>query len=294
MSKETLGFIGVGNMGGPMATRLLQQGWDVVVYDPNVDAVQALVALGARKAGSVSELANCASTALLSLPTPAVVQGVVSALAGGKEVRRVVDFSTIGPAAALQAATYLAQTNVVYVDSPVSGGVPGAQEGRLALMVACSKSDYATLQSMLHVLGKTFHVGEKPGQAQILKLGNNLLSASAIAVSSEVMAMGVKAGLDPRVMIEVINASSGRNSATQDKFPRAILPGTFDFGFSTGLAYKDVRLCIDEAERLGVPMPAGAAVREVLAITNAVYGPDSDYTSMCRLVESWAGVEVRA
>jgi len=294
MSKETLGFIGVGNMGGPMAARLLQQGWHVVVFDPDAKAVEALIALGARKADSIVELADCASTVLLSLPTPAVVQEVVSILSGGKQVRRVVDFSTIGPAAASQASTHLAQTDVAYVDSPVSGGVPGARDGKLALMVACGRADFDSLQPVLQVFGKTFHVGEKAGQAQILKLANNLLSASAIAVSSEVMAMGVKGGLDPRVMLDVINASSGRNSATQDKFPRSILPGTFDFGFATGLAYKDVRLCIDEAARLGVPMPAGAAIREVLAITNAVYGPDSDYTSMCRLVESWAGVQVRA
>ena len=104
--------------------------------------------------------------------------------------------------------------------------------------------------------------------------------------------MGVKAGLDPRVMVDVINASSGRNSATQDKFPRAVLPRTFDFGFTTGLSYKDVRLCIDEAEALGVPMVVGGAVRQFLAMTNAAFGADSDFTSMAKLVEGWAGVEV--
>jgi 3-hydroxyisobutyrate dehydrogenase len=107
------------------------------------------------------------------------------------------------------------------------------------------------------------------------------------------MVMGVKAGLNPKLMLEILNAGTGRNSATQDKFPRSILPGTFDFGFATGLSYKDVRLCIEEAETLGVPMVVGAAVREMLAITNALYGPESDFTSMCRIVESWAGVEVR-
>src|SRR3546814_11020702 len=107
------------------------------------------------------------------------------------------------------------------------------------------------------------------------------------------MAMAVKGGLDPRIMLDVINSGSGRNSATQDKFPRSILPGTFDYGFGTGLAYKAIRLCIDEAEQLGVPMVVGAAVREMLAITNSVYGPESEYTSLWRVVESWEGVEVR-
>ena len=113
-------------------------------------------------------------------------------------------------------------------------------------------------------------------------------------VSSEALAMGVKAGIDPQVMIDIINAGSGRNSATQDKFPRSILPGTFDFGFATGLSYKDVRLCVDEAEALGVPMVAGAAVRQMLAVTNAKFGPQSDFTSSPRCVEEWAGVEIRS
>jgi 3-hydroxyisobutyrate dehydrogenase-like beta-hydroxyacid dehydrogenase len=107
------------------------------------------------------------------------------------------------------------------------------------------------------------------------------------------MAMGVKAGIDARVLIDIINAGSGRNSATQDKFPRSILPGTFDFGFATGLSYKDVRLCVDEAEALGVPMIVGAAVREMLAVTNAKFGADSDFTSIARVLEEWAGVEIR-
>jgi 3-hydroxyisobutyrate dehydrogenase-like beta-hydroxyacid dehydrogenase len=105
--------------------------------------------------------------------------------------------------------------------------------------------------------------------------------------------MGVKAGLDPSVLIDIINAGSGRNSATQDKFPRSILPGTFDFGFATGLSYKDVRLCVDEAEALGVPMVVGAAVREMLAVTNARFGADSDFTSIARVIEEWAGVQIR-
>jgi 3-hydroxyisobutyrate dehydrogenase-like beta-hydroxyacid dehydrogenase len=117
---------------------------------------------------------------------------------------------------------------------------------------------------------------------------------TALAISSEAVAMGVKAGLDPAVLVEIINAGSGRNSATQDKFPKAILPGTFDFGFATGLSYKDLRLCVDEAETLGVPMVLGAAVRQMYAITNARFGPDSDFTSVARVIEEWAGVEMRA
>jgi 3-hydroxyisobutyrate dehydrogenase len=149
------------------------------------------------------------------------------------------------------------------------------------------------VQAILAVIGKLFHVGKEPGQGQTMKLLNNLLSATAMAISSEAVVMGVKAGLDPQMIVDVINAGSGRNSATQDKFPRSILPGTFDFGFATGLSYKDVRLCVDEAETLGVPMIVGAAVRQMLAITQAKFGAASDFTCIAKVIEEWAGVEIR-
>jgi 3-hydroxyisobutyrate dehydrogenase-like beta-hydroxyacid dehydrogenase len=161
-------------------------------------------------------------------------------------------------------------------------------------MVSCPTPTLEAIQPLLATFGKVFFVGEKPGLAQVVKLGNNLLAAAALVISSEALAMGVKAGLDPAVMIDIINASSGRNSATEDKFPRAILPGTFDFGFATGLSYKDVRLCVDEAEALGVPMVLGAVVRQMLAVTNAKFGPESDFTSIAKVVEEWAGVEIRS
>ena len=136
---------------------------------------------------------------------------------------------------------------------------------------------------------------ENIGQrGQVAKLGNNLLAAGVMVMSAEVMAMGMKAGLDPQTLIDIINAGTGRNSATQDKFPKQVLTGKFNHGFATGLSYKDVRLCVDEGEGLGVPMLSGAIVREVLAITNAKYGPDSDFTNIARLIEEWAGVEIRA
>lgn len=296
MERETFGFVGVGRMGTPMTTRLLNAGHKVCVYDVSQDAVAALEKLGATPTASAAEVASLADTVFLSLPNPEIVQQAALGNGGvieGKQVKRVVDFSTIGPRMAGIVAKGLAERSIVYVDAPVSGGLAGARNGTLAVMVACPKSDYAALEAVLRNFGKPFHLGESAGQAQTMKLANNLLAAAAIAVSSEAMVMGVKAGLDPKVMLEILNTSTGRNSATQDKFPRSVLPGTFDFGFATGLSYKDVRLCIDEAEALGVPMVVGAAVREMLAVTNAMYGADSDFTSMCRVIESWAGVEVR-
>ena len=296
MDQQIVGFAGVGRMGALMAPRLMAAGHVVHVFDISAESISAMEKLGAQKASSVADLADKTDIIFLSLPNPEIVQSATLGKNGvleGKRVKRVVDFSTIGPRMAGMVANALAAKEIIYVDAPVSGGLKGARDGTLAVMVACAKPVFVELEPILKIFGKPFHLGETAGQAQTMKLANNLLAAAAIALSSEAMVMGVKAGLDPKVMLEVLNTSTGRNSATQDKFPRSILPGTFDFGFATALSYKDVKLCIDEAEALGVPMVCGAAVRQMLAVTNAMYGPDSDFTSMCRVVESWAGVEVR-
>lgn len=296
MAQQTFGFVGIGRMGGLMSGRLLDAGHKVVVFDVSEEAVAALEKKGAQRAPSAAEVGNQAEIVFLSLPNPEIVQRAALDAGGvieGRKVKRVVDFSTIGPRTAGAVAKGLAVKGIVYVDAPVSGGLKGAREGTLAVMVACKRAVYVELEETIKTFGKPFHLGETAGQAQTMKLANNLVAASAIAITSEAMVMGVKAGLNPKVMLDVLNAGSGRNSASQDKFPKSVLPGTFDFGFATGLSYKDVRLCIDEAEALGVPMVCGAVVRQMLAVTNAMYGPDSDFTSMCKVVESWAGVEVR-
>jgi 3-hydroxyisobutyrate dehydrogenase-like beta-hydroxyacid dehydrogenase len=294
---QQLGFIGVGRMGGFMTERLLAAGHSVVVTDPSEAAVAALVQRGATRAGSAAEVASSADIVFASLPSPAVVEAVALGHDGvvkGTRAKIFVDLSTTGSRVAARVAEGLGTKAIVGVDCPVSGGLAGAKNGTLAVMVSCPKATYEALEPILAIFGKLFYVGEKPGSAQTLKLVNNLLAACAMAISAEGMVMGMKAGLDPRVMIDVINVSSGRNSAIQDKFPKSVLPGTFDFGFMTGLSYKDVRLCLDEAEAMGIPMVVGSAVRQMLAVTNALYGPESDFTSIVRSVESWAGVEVRA
>lgn len=294
---ELIGFVGVGRMGGPMASRLLDAGYALCVFDTNPSAVKPLEARGARVAGSPADVASAARIVLMSLPTPNIVQAVAlgeRGIAGGSTARTVIDLSTSGPGMAAIVARGLAEHGMTLVDSPVSGGVAGATKGTLAVMVSCPKATYPEVEPVLKNFGRLFFTGEKPGLAQTAKLANNLLAAAAIVVSSEAMAMGVKAGLDPQVLLDIINAGSGRNSATQDKFPRSILPGTFDFGFATGLSYKDVRLCVDEAEAMGVPMVVGAAVRQMLAITQATFGADSDFTCIAKVVEEWAGVEIRS
>jgi 3-hydroxyisobutyrate dehydrogenase-like beta-hydroxyacid dehydrogenase len=294
---DLMGFVGVGRMGGPMANRLLDAGYRLCVYDVSDEATGPLVARGAELAASPAEVASMADTVFMSLPTPDVVREVAlggnGGLINGSKVRTVIDLSTTGPGVATEVAGRLAERNIAWVDSPVSGGVTGAKAGTLAVMVSCPKPAYQKLEPVLKVFGKLFHAGEKPGLAQTAKLANNLLAATAMVATSEVMAMGVKAGLDAKVLIDIINASSGRNSASQDKFPRAILPRTFDFGFATGLSYKDVRLCVEEAEAMGVPMVVGGAVREMLAVTRARFGAGSDFTYIAKVLEEWAGVEIK-
>lgn len=296
MTSKHFGFIGVGRMGGLMAGRLLDAGHTLTIFDRSEAALAPLLARGCRLAKTAAEVASEAEIVFASLPTPAIVQQTALGETGvihGSKIKTFIDVSTTGPRTAQRVAEGLAERNIGAVDAPVSGGLAGARNGTLAVMVSCPKPAFEALEPVLKNFGKLFFIGERPGAAQTMKLANNLLAACAMAISSEAMVMGAKAGLDPKIMLDVINVSSGRNSATQDKFPRSVLPGTFDFGFATGLSYKDVCLCLDEAESLGVPMIVGSAVRQILAVTNALYGPDSDFTSICRSVEQWAKVEVR-
>jgi 3-hydroxyisobutyrate dehydrogenase-like beta-hydroxyacid dehydrogenase len=292
-----LGFIGLGKMGGLMAARLLTAGHSVCAYDTNDQAVSELQNQGALRAGSAREVASKAEIIFASLPTPDVVKAVTLGLDGigdRSTTKYFVDLSTTGPRIARIVAEGLAERGITAVDCPVSGGMAGAKNGTLALMVSCPRKAYEEIKDLLGIFGRPTFVSEVAGAAQTLKLANNLLAACAIAISSEAFVFGVKGGLDPAIMCDVFNQSSGRNTATVDKFPRSVLPGTFDFGFSTALAYKDVRLCLDEAEALGIPTPVGSAVRQVLGITQSLFGPESDFTSVVRPYEQWAQAEVRS
>ena len=293
MKTTDYGFIGVGRMGGHMARRLLAAGHSLTVFDTSKEAIDELAKSGAQAASSALEVANATEVAFLSLPTPDVVQKVCSGLTGAKKAKIIADCSTTGPKVARIAQAELAKHGITYVDVPVSGGMKGAKDGTLAVMVSGPKAAFDKLENVVKNFGKVFFCGEGAGQAQVMKLANNLLAAAVIVLSSEAIAMGVKAGLNARQMCDIINAGSGRNSATQDKFPRSVLPGTFDFGFATGLSYKDVRLCLEEADAQGVPMIAGAAVFQMLGVTKARFGADSDFTSIARVYEEWAGVEIR-
>jgi len=290
-----IGFIGLGKMGFPMARRLIEAGHRLVVFDTRKDAVDRLVALGAQAASSPKDVADRVETVLASLPSLSASLEVATGAGGvseGSRVRRFVDLSTVGSQMAVRIHDLLGKRNIVQLDSPVSGGVGGAEKGTLAVMVSGPRAEFDAIRPVLDVIGKVFFIGEKPGAAQTMKLANNFLSATAMVATSEAVVMGVKAGLDPAVMVDVINAGSGMNTASRDKFPRAVLPRSFDFGFATGLMVKDVRLCLEEMRSLGLSMEVAEAVGRLWEVVIRDMGAESDFTSAIQPIERAAGVVV--
>jgi len=294
--KDSLGFVGIGRMGAPMVTRLLRAGHDVIIYDTNLQATAALAAEGARVAASPREVADAARTVLMSLPLPQVVIAVglgENGLVHGSAVKTVIDLSTTGPQAAGQLAAGLQARGIATIDCPVSGGVAGAERGSLALMMSGAPEEIERARPVLSVLGRPMYVGERPGMAQTMKVINNLISVTALAITSETLVLGAKAGLDPDIMVQIINAGSGRTNASEDKIPKFVLTRSFDFGFALGLSAKDIRLCLETSEQLGVPLRVGEAVRQLLNAARDKYGEQADMTELIRYVEADAGVEVR-
>jgi len=290
-----IGFIGLGKMGFPMARRLIGAKHQLVVFDTRKEAADKLVAMGAQAASSPKEVADRVETVMASLPSLQASLEVATGTNGvieGARVKRFVDLSTVGSQMAVRIHDLLKKRDIVQIDSPVSGGVGGAEKGTLAVMVSGPKAHAEALKPALEVIGRVFFIGEKPGSAQTMKLANNFLSATAVVATCEAVVMGVKSGLDPNVMIEVINAGSGMNTASRDKFPRAILPRTFDYGFTTALMVKDVRLCLDEMKSLGLSMEVAEAVGRLWEAVIRDMGAESDFTTAIKPIEKAAGVIV--
>jgi 3-hydroxyisobutyrate dehydrogenase-like beta-hydroxyacid dehydrogenase len=290
-----IGFIGLGKMGFPMARHLIEARHHLIVLDPRQEAVDKMVALGAQAASSPKEVADRAETVMASLPTLQVSLDVATGAGGvieGKRVKRFVDLSTVGAHMAVRIHDILAKKNIVQLDCPVSGGVSGAEKATLAVMVSGPRAEFEAVKPALEAIGKTFFIGEKPGSAQTMKVANNFLSATAMVATCEAVVMGVKSGLDPNVMIEVINSGSGMNTASRDKFPRSILPRSFDYGFSTGMMLKDVRLCLEEMRSQGLSMEVAEAVGRLWEVVIREMGAESDFTSAIKPIEKAAGVVV--
>lgn len=289
----TIGFVGLGAMGQHMAARLLDAGHELAVFDTRPEAVEPHAARGATACDSAAEVADVARTVLVSLPTPDVVRDVANELSGGETIETYVDLSTTGPPVAAEVAAMLTASGVACLDAPVSGGVAGAKAGSLTIMAAGDTAGFERTRPVLEVIGKNVvHVGDEPGQGQLAKVLNNLLSATALAITAEAVALGVRGGLSARTLVDVFTKSSGRNSATDDKFPRHVLPRTFGAGFRTELMNKDVQLCLAEAQRQGVPMMLGGSVAQLWSLAAATADDGADCTEIVQMVEGWAGVVI--
>jgi len=291
-----VGFVGLGNMGLPMAQNLIKAGHQVEGVDVNPHSVENLKAAGGAPVDMPAVAAARADAVITMLPAGQHVRdvylGANGIIAAANPGTLMIDCSTIDVATARDVAKAGEARGLLMLDAPVSGGVGGAAKGTLAVMVSGPKADVGAVKDALAVFGTVFVIGEKPGMAQTMKLANNVLSATTMAATAEAVAMGVKAGLDAAVMIDVINAGSGRSRASDQKFPQSILPRTFNYGFATGLMLKDVRLAVAEAKELGVPNEVISKVLDAWETTNTEYGGDSDFTSIVKMIERRAGVVV--
>jgi 3-hydroxyisobutyrate dehydrogenase-like beta-hydroxyacid dehydrogenase len=295
---EEIGFVGIGHMGLPMAGRLLDAGHRLVLRDLDEAVLAPLLARQAQPAASAREVADRTAIVFASLPSNAAIREVVlgaDGLVHGAAIRTYVSTCTTGSPFAIEIAAALAEKGIATVEAPISGGPPGAVAGTLSVMVSGPQAAYEAVEPMLRAFGKTVvYCGEAAGLAQVLKLANNILSATALAASAEAMAMGVKAGLDPKLMLEAINAGSGRNSATQDKIPRDVLTGNFAYGAEMHILAKDIDLALAEGEALGVPQLVCQQVRQVFKLAMHQGWQNRDITEIVKLVEGWSGVEIRA
>jgi len=282
----TVGFVGLGKMGGPMATRLAEAGYQVQGYDVSEQAVRSWAerAEGARPAASLDAAAAEAAAVILMLPDSAVVRSVLDGLvlAPGTVI---VDMSSSEPLVTRELAAEIARAGATLVDAPVSGGVTGAVSGRLTIMAGGAPADIERVRPLLDVLGaRVVHCGDV-GAGHAVKALNNLLSATHLLVTSEAMTAAAGFGLDVPTVLAAINTSSGRSGSTENKWPNFIVPRTFDSGFSLRLMLKDLRIALGVAEAAGTPAALSAAAASLWAEAAQVFSPDADHTEIARWLE---------
>jgi 3-hydroxyisobutyrate dehydrogenase-like beta-hydroxyacid dehydrogenase len=290
------GFIGIGAMGHPIATNIVNAGHDLVVCDTDNVATDILAQRGATVAQTAKETASQADIVMSCLPNlvsaKEVVLGTEGVLAGDRATA-FVNFGTFGSAYAVEIADAVSKSGRAFLDAPISGGPPGASAGTLGIMCSGDKETFNTLVPVFSVIaGKTTYLGEKPGAAQTMKLANNIISFGNLAIALEAMTLGAKAGLDAEQMIEVINSSSGRNTATEVKIPNHVLNRAFDYGAAMHIIEKDLELWRQEAELLDAPMWLGSNIRTLFRQCMTELGRDADVTELARTLEKMAKVEI--
>jgi 2-hydroxy-3-oxopropionate reductase len=292
-----IGFIGVGAIGAPIASRLLACGHQVRAFDIREQAVRQIADEGADPMRSAADAADGADLVMTCLPSPAALADALCGDAGVLTAARpapvVADLSTCGPKTAADLAARLLQVGVEYVDAPVSGGPGRARAGELAVMCAGAEQALATARPALRALGDPlFVVGSAAGQAQIVKLINNVLSYAALAASSEALVVGARAGIDPAAALRALNAGTGRNSATTSKIPDHVLTRRFDYGAANRISQKDLSLFCELAGELHADTPIARLLLDLLEAW-LPSREDEDMTSIARRFEAAAGIELR-
>lgn len=287
-----VGLIGVGNIGQHFAARILAAGKALVVFDLSKEALKRCEQQGAEIADSAVDLASRVEQVFLCLPMPAAVKAVTSLAMEGKTIRSLIDLSTTGPSVTQDIADMLKTKGISFVSAPVSGGIVAAKNGTLAVMAAGDQATYQAVEPILNIIGKNiFYLGADPTMGQTMKIINNTLYATSMLASCEALVYGVKAGLDPKTMLDVVNVSSGRSFATMERIPAAALDRSFPVRFTTELLHKDIKMCLDEAEKIGAPMMVNQAARQFLAfLLTQGYGNKDNVASMQQF-EQWTGVQ---
>jgi 3-hydroxyisobutyrate dehydrogenase len=287
--KQQIGFVGLGNMGSPMCHHLLDRGYDVLIYDISAAAVQSFHDTAASPVTSLVDLARGADVVILSLPSSAVVEKVVFAegglSAGFSPGKVLIDTSSSKPSSTRHIAAELAQRQVHMLDAPVSGGVARAKEGTLAVMVGGDKGIFKAHSEILQSFGnQIFYLGPH-GNGHLAKALNNLMSAATLASAAEAVLLGARAGLDPGLFIEVVNASSGRSNSTEVKFPRYILNRAFDDGFAIALMNKDLKIALETASELDYPALIASMVSQVWQMAVAQGFGNESHTAIYAFLE---------
>jgi 3-hydroxyisobutyrate dehydrogenase len=290
-------FIGVGRMGGRMARRLLEAGHRVVVCDPEPAAVAAAVARGAEPARTPGDAATRAELILCSLPDPATaekaVTGAGGVLAGGRAGRAVVDVGTGDPATARRLGDACSAAGVGFLDAPVSGGVAGAERGSLTMMVGGEAAVLEACRPVLSVLAAEIVHAGPVGAGQVVKLCNNIVAATNVAVLGEVLVAGVRAGVDLSVLTRAIGSGSGGSYVLDAYLPAGLFSDERPTGFALDLMHKDIGLFMQAGAQLGLPLPLSGLVQQLYTLARADGLGQRDWTSVAEIYERLAGVRLR-
>ncbi|WP_257167060.1 NAD(P)-dependent oxidoreductase [Bradyrhizobium sp. SRS-191] len=287
-------FVGIGNMGWPMAGRLLGAGFSVAVSDAVPGRAADFVRqVGGTEAADLAAAAPLADVIITMLPTSKHVGEAVAALRDGlKQGQILIDMSSGAPAATQAIAADLAPLGVTMLDAPVSGGVPRARTGELAIMAGGDAAALDRVEPLLRAMGTTIHRIGGLGSGQAMKALNNLVSAGGFLIGIEALLIGQQFGIDPALMTDVLNASTGMNNSTQKKFKQFVLSREFNSGFGLDLMVKDLSIALEVARAAGIAAPFSNLCRELSASAQGLLGPGQDHTALAKLSEALAGVEL--